>query len=240
MITPHQLAKDFSRTSKVVWLTGAGLSAAAGISPFRATNDAVWERFATEWGTVKKLRENPQLWKAEFWHKILPANMSEIAPTNGHRAIDFFVKSYQHTVITQNIDTLHEKAGTSGDALIEVHGRYDKFVCLARNCTNDVQSHDGQCWACKGILRPLVLLFDESYNSHPAYKYDLAEDRLRDADIIVFVGTSLSVGITTMAQFYGSRSGRRMINLNLSAEPGFENLVGPCEDTLSSAAASIR
>ncbi|OGQ22349.1 MAG: hypothetical protein A2138_10500 [Deltaproteobacteria bacterium RBG_16_71_12] len=245
----HEVARLVATCERLVWLTGAGLSVASGLSPYRKSGDAVWSRFITEWGTIERFHEEPAAWWREFWLKAHAdlAHGRPIAPNAGHEAITRMVAGRpEHLVVTQNIDGLHRKSGVPEQQLVEIHGRHDRFVCTRQGCARVSQPFDAvdlsrvdegvvpRCDACGEPLRPLVLLFDETYDSHPAYGMRQARRALNDAEVIVFVGTSFSVGITDYAVRAGRYAGARLINVNVEAvgEPGFLNLLGPAEATL--------
>lgn len=248
--TPHleDLAHALRTSTSVVWLTGAGLSVASGIAPYRKASNAVWDHFVTDWGTVERFSENPSAWWRNFWLKAHPASVTPHQPNAGHHAITALVEERPgHTVITQNIDGLHRAARIPLDKLVEIHGRIGPFRCLAQGCPRvddvialDVRLADledpahpvPQCPSCGGPVMPLVLLFDESYAVHPAFQFERAEKWLSRAALVVFVGTSFSVGITALAQELAQENGARMFNVNLAAQDGMVNILGPAERTL--------
>jgi NAD-dependent deacetylase len=237
-------------TEDVVWVTGAGLSVASGISAYRKSSDAVWENFITDWGTAARFKDDPQAWYQHFWlaaHPSLKDGGLHIRPNPGHRALSTLLRAHpNHHVITQNIDGLHLESGAPRARLIEIHGRHDTFVCPNRSCSmagtpvtgislKGVDDGDlPECDMCGAVLRPLVLLFDEYYDSHPFFRAREARDWLHDAAVVAFVGTSFSVGITSMAMHAAQASGASIVNVNLEPldVPGALNLLGPAEQTL--------
>lgn len=245
----HVVKAKLAKSEHAVFLTGAGLSVASGIAPYRKSKDAVWSRFITEWGTIERFHENPAQWWREFWIKAHGPLMGEgsldaVKPNAGHDAITTLVKrNDEHLVITQNIDGLHRRAGVPEEQLVEIHGRHDRFVCTRDGCPrvleplNRVDLNDLEngtfpvCDRCGAPLRPLVLLFDEMYDSHPVFQMRKARRALNDADIIVFVGTSFSVGITDYAVRAGRYANAMLVNVNVEPmeDPHWVNLTGPAE-----------
>jgi NAD-dependent SIR2 family protein deacetylase len=241
-----------ARSERVLFLTGAGLSVASGIAPYRKAKDAVWSRFITEWGTIERFHENPLEWWKEFWIKAHgplagEGSLDEKLPNAGHVAItELVMRHEQHIVITQNIDGLHRRAGVPEEKLIEIHGRHDRFVCTREACARVLDAMtrvdlaalaNGKiplCDRCQAPLRPLVLLFDETYDSHPMFQMPRAHRALHDAQVIVFVGTSFSVGITDYAIRAGLYARSTLVNVNVEPvhEHGFVNLIGRAEEIL--------
>lgn len=250
----HEVARLVRSCERLVWLTGAGLSVASGLSPYRRSKDAVWSRFITDWGTIERFQESPVEWWREFWLKAHAdlAQGATVRPNAGHDAIARMIsRRPSHLVVTQNIDGLHRASGVPDAQLVEIHGRHDRFVCTRAGCVRvhepvasvDLSRLDEgvvpRCDVCGDPLRPLVLLFDETYDSHPAYGMRTARRALNDAEAIVFVGTSFSVGITDYAVRAGRYAKARLVNVNVEAvdDLDFVNLLGPSEQTLPQLAA---
>jgi NAD-dependent SIR2 family protein deacetylase len=246
-----QVARLLARAKRVVFLTGAGLSVASGIAPYRKSKDAVWANFVTEWGTIRRFRDDPAAWWREFWIKAHGEPLHDKHPNAGHDAITALLAllaahGHDAVVITQNIDGLHRKAGVPEAQLVEIHGRHDRFICSDATCEGarvpvDAVDLSGlptgvvpRCARCRAPLRPLVLLFDEMYDSHAAYRMREARRALNDAEAIVFVGTSFSVGITDYAVRAGGVGGAVLVNINPDAveDHGFWNLCGNAEVVL--------
>ncbi len=251
-----EIVDALTHSDGVVWLTGAGLSVASGISPYRKSNDAVWANFITDWGTVAKFRANPHAWWTEFWLKAhgfstQPEN-ARPQPNAGHHAIRALIEDNpHHRVITQNIDGLHRASGVPERQLVEIHGRHDRFVCTNAQCAGAIDPVNDadltllergevpRCAICQSALRPLVLLFDESYDAHPGYNMREAMRALTAAQLVLFVGTSFSVGITDYAVHAATTAGARLVNINVDAMEGFANLLGPAEVTLPALRAAV-
>ncbi len=252
----EQRVADALRHGKnVVWLTGAGLSVASGLAPYRKSKDAIWANFILEWGTLEKFHDDPAVWYREFWfkaHGALTDRAATLRPNPGHYAITRFLRRYpRHRVITQNIDRLHLTSGAPPERTIEIHGRHDTFCCTDPDCAQHQNPLTGltvtstsplpRCDACRSVLRPVVLLFDEFYESHPLYRSREATRWLNDADVLVCVGTSFSVGITAMALQAGRDNQATLVNVNVEGidELGFLNVLGPSEQTLPALADAV-
>lgn len=219
----------------LVVITGAGVSAASGIPTFRGTDpDAVWNKDVTELATRGYFEADPVgSWS---WYLKRFASLEGARPNDAHRAL-VDLEHWQRgrggdfLLVTQNIDTLHEQAGS--EALVKVHGSSDRLRCSHQGCRagapggslgraegylRDFAAAPGpetlpRCPECGGLLRPHVLWFDEHYLEHRDYGFRRVEDALRTMDLALFVGTSFSVGITEMALQAGL--GRRVPMLSI-------------------------
>jgi len=216
-------------TQNIIVITGAGISVASGITPFRRAANAIWETSITEMGTYSYFRAHPvESWR---WYLDRFAKTTSAAPNAGHRAlVDLAAwaegEGRTLTLITQNVDGLHIAAGSK---TIEVHGSAQRVRCAsrARTCPNAepggtlplsdfdlaplMASGDAQdlprCPACGDLIRPHVLWFDESYSQHQSYRYDEAEAAQKRGDLFLFVGTSFAVGITASALYHAEERG---------------------------------
>lgn len=225
----EEVAQRLATARRVVYLCGAGLSVPSGIRAYRTGANAVWGEYVLEWGTREKFLSDPAAWWKTFWlgahGELLQTNL---APNAGHRAlVALMQRGASDLVITQNIDGLHRAAGHPEAQLIEIHGRHDRFICASDGpCPGIEQAvervdlsrlEEGvvpRCTHCGSPMRPLVLLFDEYYDGHEAYQAHRARRALDDADVLVFVGTSFSVGITSSALRSAEVSGALMVNVN--------------------------
>jgi NAD-dependent deacetylase len=194
-------------------LTGAGVSLASGIPTFRGSDpDAVWSNRAVETGTRQYFLANP----VESWSYYLDRFLSytNCEPNKSHVLLSKLEeKSESFTLVTQNVDGLHSKAGNKD--VIEIHGAMRYLRCSKWPCKNaaplgiiDFNPSDfdaflanpsletiPKCSLCGEILRPHVLWFDESYDSHHSFRFTEAVSRVDESDIVIALGTSLQVGI---------------------------------------------
>jgi NAD-dependent deacetylase len=178
---------------KLVVFSGAGMSAESGIHTFR-DSDGLWEQHRIEEvATPEAWAKNPQL--VQRFYNARRKNILEAQPNAAHQLIANLEANFDVHVITQNIDDLHERAGSS--KVIHLHGN----IRLAKSSGPDAQSTtefypiegselDLNQHFCKAgyPLRPHVVWFGEAV---PAYEE--AQDCVQDADIFVVIGTSLQV-----------------------------------------------
>jgi len=259
----EQLALDIFHGKKVLFITGAGLSVASGISPYRGAKNAIWNQYVTEWATKQRYLSNPLKWWNDFWLRTHETpEFLEADPNLGHKSIDWIVKTFGSKVITQNIDTLHIKSGMRESDLVEIHGRLQHYRCTnSRCCYSSKESIEGldldaiaqpgtslwknnlklrvppTCDLCGYGILPQSLLFDEDYDSHNFYNVETAEQWIEDHDILVFVGTSFSVGITHQALDTATKRGKTIYNFNLYEEDlgmdvNMHHILGKSEVTL--------
>jgi len=172
---------------KLVVLTGAGVSAESGLKTFR-DSDGLWEGYNIEdVATPRAWRKNPQL-VLEFYN-YRRKNVLEAQPNAAHYGLAELEKDYDVTIITQNIDDLHERAGSTH--VVHLHGEIFKMRSegdheLVYEIRGDIKlgdkAEDGQ------QLRPNIVWFEE-----PVPKIEEAIPIVRGSDIFVVVGTSLVV-----------------------------------------------
>ncbi|HVS02775.1 MAG TPA: Sir2 family NAD-dependent protein deacetylase [Thermoanaerobaculia bacterium] len=214
------LALDSAAAQGVVVITGAGVSLASGIPTFRGTDPgAVWARDVTELGTLAYFRRDPLgswRWYLERFSQVLRAR-----PNPAHHALAALERWHaggggELLLVSQNIDTLHEAAGSQ--RLVKVHGSVDRVRCCRDGCTLGAPAGSlardqaglerfaaaplaenlPRCPRCDSLLRPHVLWFDEYYQGHDDYQIERVLAAADAAALLLFVGTSFSVGVTDL------------------------------------------
>ncbi|MDO4180124.1 MAG: NAD-dependent deacylase [Bacteroidales bacterium] len=178
---------------KLVILTGAGMSAESGISTFRDAG-GLWDKYPVEQvATPEGYAANPKL-VTEFYNERRK-QLLDVKPNRGHELVAEMEKYFDVTVITQNVDNLHERAGSSH--VIHLHGELTK-VTSSRQPNNpayikelkpeDYEVHIGDLAADGSQLRPFIVWFGESVPM-----IETAIDYAEQADIFLIIGTSLNV-----------------------------------------------
>ena len=172
---------------KCVVLTGAGISADSGLLTFRDAG-GLWEGHkVTDVCTPEALERNPELVIDFYNQRRLQADAAE--PNAAHKALSELEKYYDVHIITQNVDGLHEKAGSS--KVLHLHGELNKLRSVADENeiigftgeqTDDVRDSKG------GLMRPHIVFFGEEVPLFPQ-----AAEEMRDADVVIIVGTSMQV-----------------------------------------------
>ncbi len=178
---------------KLVVLTGAGMSAESGISTFRDAG-GLWDRYPVEQvATPEGYAANPEL-VINFYNERRK-QLLEVQPNDGHRGVAAWERFFDVTVVTQNVDNLHERAGSTH--VIHLHGELTK-VCSSLNPNDpryvrqlkpeEYEVHMGDLAGDGSQLRPFIVWFGE-----PVPAIEVAVKYAMQADIFVIIGTSLNV-----------------------------------------------
>jgi len=178
---------------RIVFLTGAGMSVESGFKTFRGA-DGLWENYP-----VQQVASH-EGWEADpalvtGFYNMLRKKLYGAQPNEGHRLVAALQKDYDVTVITQNVDNLHEKAGSKN--VIHLHGELTK-MCSSRDPYNphfikqltasDSEVEPGTKAGDGSLLRPFIVFFGESVPM-----IEPAAEEVQRADIFVIIGTSLNV-----------------------------------------------
>lgn len=181
---------------KIVVLTGAGVSAESGVSTFRDSN-GLWENFRVEdVASIEGWYENPAL-VLDFYN-ARRAQLAQVRPNAAHISIAELEKDYDVVVVTQNVDNLHERAGST--RVVHLHGELTKV--RPENCFNEMDGYSEESVFDIGTdpiylgfvapngaqLRPHIVWFGEAVP-----KITQAIDHVEAADVLLIVGTSLQV-----------------------------------------------
>lgn len=206
--------------NRILFLTGAGISAESGLSTFRS-EDGLWNKHRVEdVATIEAYYRN-QDYVHDFYNNMKP-ELWNTKPNNAHLAITKLQQEYpaEVNIVTQNVDTLHEKAKSKN--VYHIHGQINQAVCM--NCGNVLEtwgdvSSETACSNCHiiGMMKPNIVFFGENL-----LYMDKVEELLRTSDLFVSVGTSGLVfpaaGFVQTAKYYGADT----VELNL--EPTSNNI----------------
>lgn len=203
------VAERLSEARHVAVLTGAGISAESGVATFRDP-DGLWAKFSPqELASMDGFLANPQrVWE---WYRYRREVIDGVEPNAGHRALAELQRWVPGiTVITQNVDRLHQRAGSR--TVLEVHGNLVESKCsvcgeAAADEPNAGDAAEGlpRCRHCDGLLRPNVVWFGEDL---PEDVFREAEEAATDADVFLSIGTSAEVypaaGLPLLARRHGA------------------------------------
>ncbi len=189
---PSTLSDTLRDSRLTVAVTGAGISAASGIPTFREAQTGLWEKFKPEELATRQAYEaNPrQVWDWYQWRRDL---IAKAQPNPGHQAlVDLETAAKDFQLITQNVDGLHQKAGTKN--IIEFHGNIRRDKCLNRNTPLNQVSYGEEkpprCPCCGGFVRPDVVWFGEAIDTdHLNQAFEVAQR----CDVFLSIGTSSQV-----------------------------------------------
>ena len=177
----------------IVFLTGAGISAESGLSTFRG-KDGLWTKAEFEYLASLDCLKNETQRSLDFYN-MRRENLAKVHPNQAHKQIAELEKFFKVSVITQNVDNLHEMAGST--KVVHLHGELMKG-CSSRDTENphfwrtmtadDYEVKPGEKAADGSLLRPYIVFFQENVPNI----YDAIEEA-RKADIFIIIGTSLNV-----------------------------------------------
>jgi len=204
-----------------VAFTGAGISTPSGIPDFRSKNTGMWERYSPmETASLTTFRTHPQrFWD---WKRPLMLTSWQAQPNPAHLALARLeAAGILKAVITQNIDGLHQRAGSK--IVLEVHGSIETMTCP--RCKRRFRSLDFKavleqeggiptCPQDQVILKPDVVLFEEAL---PADVWSAAQEHAGKADTMLIIGSSLEVYPAAYLPELALENGARTIIVNLSS-----------------------
>ena len=178
---------------KIVVLTGAGMSVESGLKTFR-DSDGLWEEYPVEKVATHEGWEADPTLVTEFYN-MLRGKCLNVKPNEGHRLVARLEEKYKVTVVTQNVDNLHEKAGSTN--VIHLHGELMK-VCSSYDVDNprfikeltadDYEVKPSTKAGDGSLLRPYIVFFGEAVPN-----ISRAAEEAQEADIFIIIGTSLNV-----------------------------------------------
>jgi NAD-dependent deacetylase len=187
MQIPSELRRRFAEAQRVLVLTGAGVSAESGVPTFRGGgNAAVWKGIPFDVISSAEMLESnlPAVWE---WFDYRRDFMEALTPNAAHYEIARWQEQFpEFTVVTQNIDGLHQKAGSRD--VIELHGNIWRARCIACRSLHDISAkRPDACLECGDSLRPDVVLFGEVL---PPGAFERAAERAATCELCIVIGTS--------------------------------------------------
>ena len=200
----------FEEARKIVFVTGAGISQESGIPTFRG-KDGMWRNYdAMKLATIDAFFDDPKLvWE---WYNERRTNIFSAKPNDGHRAIVEFEEFADAVVLTQNIDGLHQRAGSTG--VLELHGSIVRIKCtvcdFSEETTKEFLEVPPVC-SCGNILRPDVVWFGEAL---PQDVWQKAVVHACQCDIMVIAGTSLVVSPANTLPMYAKQNNALLVEIN--------------------------
>jgi NAD-dependent deacetylase len=222
-----EVVRDWIRgSSRIVALTGAGISTDSGIPDFRGPK-GLWTTNpkAERLSNIRDYMADPEVrklaWQGRLHHPAWTAQ-----PGPGHRAlVDLEQRGVLHALVTQNIDGLHQKAGSSADLVIEVHGTVHDVVCMQCGWRGPMRpvlerlregEEDPPCEECGGILKSATISFGQALVPHVIAR---AMGAAEEADLLLAIGTSLQVYPIASVVPIARSAGARVVIVNAEPTP---------------------
>jgi NAD-dependent deacetylase len=209
------------QAERVVVLTGAGISTDSGIPDFRGPK-GVWTKNpeAEKMATIQHYMADPEVRKRAWQYKLATFEAGS-KPNAGHRAlVDLEKRGRLHTLITQNVDGLHQGAGTSPEIVVEIHGTLREVLCMSCGDRAAMESalervrageEDPPCHGCGGILKSATISFGQGLVAEDLAR---AERAANSCDLMIAVGSTLSVYPIAAVVPMARRAGARVVILN--------------------------
>jgi NAD-dependent deacetylase len=232
-VTPRAVREWVREARRIVVLTGAGMSAESGVPTFRDAQSGLWANFRPEeLATEAAFRAHPAMvWE---WYALRREMIAKVAPNAGHLAIAAFQQRHpgRLAVVTQNVDGLHQRAGSPG--VLALHGNIadDRWLDAPRACCNARAAEAGtppRCATCGNLRRPAVVWFGEML---PEAELEAASEAAALCDLMLVVGTS---GVVYPAAGLARSTRGRVVIVN----PGATDLDDAADAVLAGTAAAV-
>ena len=217
----NEAATIIRKAKYAVAFTGAGISVESGIPPFRGKN-GLWNKVDPIFLEIEYFRKKP----LQSWKKIKEIFYDSLGDTQPNIAHDILAKmekrSFLESIVTQNIDHLHQKAGSR--YVYELHGTYKQLVCTECGSEFDMSFADLRylpptCYICKGILKPDMVFFNEPI---PAFAKKRSFEEAGKADVLIIIGTNAEVLPAAEIPVVAKEHGAKIIEINIG-ETHFSN-----------------
>ena len=236
----EEVAGWIDSAERVTVLTGAGISTDSGIPDFRGPQ-GLWTKNpeAEKMATIQNYLAEPEV-RVRAWKNRLETLSRKAEPNDGHRAIvELERRGKLHTLITQNVDGLHIRAGSSKDKVIEIHGTMLEVACLScaeRQPMEDVLARvrggeeDPECTSCGGILKSATISFGQGLVQEDLVA---SQEAAETCDLMLAVGTTLGVYPIANVVPVAKNSGARIVIVNGSPTEMDELADAVLQDSIS-------
>ncbi len=219
MAAARQLVDSAQR---VTVLTGAGVSTDSGLPDFRGPK-GLWTRdpAAERASNIDVYVSDPEVRRSNWARRASGALWAEVEPNRGHEALVHLERRRKlHLLITQNVDELHQRAGSDPALVVEIHGTTRKVQCLSCEYRDDMAvalervragEEDPDCPRCGWLLKSATVSFGQSLNPLDLAR---AERAALECDLFLAVGTTLAVSPINMTAPVAVQSGARLVIVN--------------------------
>ena len=207
---------------RVTVLTGAGISTDSGLPDFRGPK-GLWTRdpAAERASNIDVYVTDPEVRRSNWARRASGALWADVEPNRGHEALVHLQRRGKlHLLITQNVDELHQRAGSTPELVVEIHGTTRKVQCLSCEYRDDIEvalervragEDDPACPHCGWILKAATVSFGQSLNP---VDLDRAERAAAECDLFLAVGTTLAVSPINRTAVIAVQSGARLVIVN--------------------------
>jgi len=221
----ERLSQLIIQSKKAIVFTGAGISTESGIPDFRSPG-GIWSRYDPEDFTIQKFLSGPAARRTIWRMSVEGGLLTEAEPNLAHHAIAELHQSGKlDCVITQNIDSLHQKAGLPEDKVFELHGNMQRVVCIScrrrfpmlevlQRIKGGIEVPD--CPDCQGILKPDAVFFGEAL---PQETLREAIRRAQNCDLFIVIGSTLVIYPAAYIPTYAREAGAKLAIVNLTPTP---------------------
>jgi NAD-dependent deacetylase len=217
----NRVAEMIAASKRLVVFTGAGISTESGIPDFRGP-DGLWTKVDPEDFTIDRFLNSSETRKNVWYLFVEGGALLDAEPNRAHLAIAELEKMNKlSSVITQNIDNLHQRAGNNPQKVHELHGNMQWLVCIDCGVRYPVEEmrkkhpspdHFPACEKCRGILKPGVVFFGEML---PQDTLRMAERESEQCDLFMVIGSSLVVYPAAYMPIYAKQSGAKIVIINM-------------------------
>jgi NAD-dependent deacetylase len=215
----EKAARLIRTSAKIAILTGAGVSKESGVPTFRDAMDGLWAQYdPQQLATPQAFNENPSLvWD---WYQFRRGLVNQAQPNPGHYALAEIERRKPDTwIITQNVDDLHEQAGSQN--IVHLHGNIAQSKCY-KNCQGmptlidvrslpDADASPPKCPHCGALVRPDIVWFGEPL---PHDELQKSIDLAYHCDLMLVVGTSGLVSPAAELPYHAKRNGAKILEVN--------------------------
>ena len=213
-----ETARLIRKSKYTVAFTGAGISVESGIPPFRGTN-GLWNTNLPIYLEIDFFRKKP----LQSWLKIKELfydRLGDAVPNKAHEVLaQIESRNLLESVITQNIDHLHQNAGSKH--VYELHGTYRQLICTSCGSEYDQSFADlnflpPTCFICRGVLKPDMVFFNEPV---PEFAKKRSFEEAEKADLLLIIGTNAEVLPAAEIPVIAKKAGAKIIEINIQPSP---------------------
>ncbi|MDG2277385.1 MAG: Sir2 family NAD-dependent protein deacetylase [Pseudomonadales bacterium] len=221
----QHLGQLIDESQHIVCFTGAGISTESGIPDFRSPGTGLWTKMKPiQFQDFMASEEARQ----DSWHRKFSGDrtMENATPNPGHHALARLVEDGRcHAIITQNVDNLHQNSGVPDEKVIELHGNACYATCLACHTRYELSDLESEfkssqrvapCSRCGGIIKTATISFGQSM---PEAEMRRAQAATQACDLMIVLGSSLSVYPAAGFPEYAQRAGAKLAIVNREETP---------------------